>query len=191
MTPPSIEENPDLLAGARVLAVDDTPANLNVINQVFAPYDVDLSIAMSGEEAIELVRDIAPEVILMDVMMPGLDGMETCRRIRAMPELHDPPIIFVTASPDDAQKAFDAGGVDYVIKPIRHGELLARVGNHLTLHRHRRRAGQDPHAQLRLQLQPVIEEIQRIAGTLEGRGSDAIRADLQSVSKSLGAITRQ
>lgn len=120
-----------------LLIVDDTPTNLEILVDFFSEQGFDVFVAMDGESAIEQIAHARPELILLDVMMPGIDGFETCRRLKANKETSDIPIIFMTALTDtlDKVKGFSAGAVDYVTKPIQHEEVLARVTTHLKLRR--------------------------------------------------------
>src|SRR6476620_3858161 len=96
--------------------------------------------AEDGEEALAQTEQTQPDLILLDVMMPGIDGFETCRRLKARDSTRDVPVLFMTALSEigDKVKAFGAGGVDYITKPIEHEEALARVRTHLTLRRLRK-----------------------------------------------------
>ena len=125
-------ENPPLL-----LLVDDTPTNLEILIGYFADSGFDVSVATSGEKAIKQIDASPPDLILLDVMMPGIDGFETCRRIKANPTTKDIPVIFMTALAETADKVkgFEAGAVDYVTKPLNQEEVRARVNTHLTLRR--------------------------------------------------------
>ena len=114
-----------------VLIVDDVPENLRVLSDVIASEECQVMVANSGERALELLERNKPNLVLLDVMMGGIDGFETCRRIRANPVLVDLPVIFVTALVDDITKGFAAGGNDYITKPIRVDEVRTRVENQL------------------------------------------------------------
>ena len=118
-----------------ILIVDDTPANLGVLVETLGAAGYALMVAEDGEEALAQSARTAPDLILLDVMMPGLDGFETCRRFKARADTRDVPVLFMTALHEtaDKMKAFDAGGVDYISKPIAHEEALARVRTHLAL----------------------------------------------------------
>ena len=120
-----------------VLIVDDVPANLQVLVEALGGSGFDVFVAKSGENALEQLDHSTPDVILLDVKMPGIDGFETCRRLKAAEKTRDIPVIFMTALTDTAEKlkGFDAGAVDYVTKPIEHREMLARVDAHLTIRR--------------------------------------------------------
>ncbi len=120
-----------------ILLVYDTPTNLEILVGYFADSGFDVSVAMSGEGALEQVLESRPELILLDVMMPGMDGFETCRRLKANDQTKDIPVIFMTALSEtsDKLKGFEAGAVDYVTKPLQQEEVLARVNTHLSLRR--------------------------------------------------------
>jgi len=128
-----------------ILIVDDTPANISVLVDALADTGHQLLVAEDGEEALEQTLHALPDLILLDVMMPGIDGYETCRRLKARPETRDIPVIFMTALNDTAEKvkAFGAGAVDYITKPIQHEEALARISAHLTLRRLQRELKQE------------------------------------------------
>jgi putative two-component system response regulator len=117
-----------------LLLVDDEPVNLRVLKQLLAA-DYQLIFAKNGEEALKLAPARRPNLILLDVMMPGITGFEVCRQLKGLPETKHIPIIFVTALNDDHDEAegFDAGAVDYIIKPISPAVVKARVKTHLSL----------------------------------------------------------
>ncbi|MEZ5672707.1 MAG: response regulator, partial [Thiotrichaceae bacterium] len=121
------------LSGAKVLMVDDTPANIDVLRKVLSIEGYRLSFANSGEKALKIVERAIPDLILLDVMMPGMDGFETCRHIKADERICDVPIIFITAKTDmeDLVEGFKAGAVDYITKPFRQEEVCMRVRTHL------------------------------------------------------------
>ncbi len=118
-----------------VLIVDDVPENINVAANILLSEQIEVSITMSGVEALDVVEESLPNLILLDLMMPDMDGYETCRRLKLMPKVADIPIIFLTAKndPDSIIKAFEAGAVDYITKPFNSAELLARVNAHLKI----------------------------------------------------------
>jgi DNA-binding NtrC family response regulator len=125
------------LNGARVLLVDDTPENLRVLRQALEPEGYSILIASSGEAALKLARSARPHLILLDVLMPGLDGFETCRRLKEDAATRDIPVIFITARAETEAvvEGFRTGGVDYVVKPFQSEEVLARVRTHLKIDR--------------------------------------------------------
>lgn len=118
-----------------VLVVDDVPRNVQVIASYLSKDGYDIAAATNGTEAVNMTKKIEPDLILLDVMMPGMDGFETCRQIKEKPKVRDIPIIFLTAKveTEDVVAGFDAGGVDYITKPFNPRELLARVSTHIRL----------------------------------------------------------
>lgn len=120
-----------------ILVVDDNPTNLQVLLESLKRTGLKILVARTGESAIQQAEYGKPDLILLDVMMPGIDGFETCRRFKTLEAFKDIPIIFMTALTDttDKLKGFQAGGVDYVTKPLQHEEVLARVVTHLTIRR--------------------------------------------------------
>jgi putative two-component system response regulator len=119
---------------ARLLLVDDEPTNLQVLRQILQA-DYRLLFARDGDKALQLARQEQPQLILLDVMMPGLSGLEVCRRLKADPATAAIPVIFVTALADESHEAegFAAGAVDYVTKPLSAPVVRARVRTHLSL----------------------------------------------------------
>jgi signal transduction histidine kinase len=132
----SASETPNLsFQNYSILIVDDTPLNLGVIVDYLESYGFGIRIARSGETALKRVRYDPPDIILLDILMPGLDGFETCRRLKALKAAKDIPVIFMTSltNVEDKVKGFEAGAVDYVTKPLNQEEVLARVKTHLRL----------------------------------------------------------
>lgn len=121
------------LQNATVLIVDDTPANIGVLRGVLAGEGYQLYAATSGELALKIASQHKPDLILLDVMMPGMNGIEICGHLKANPETSHIPVIFITAKTDaqDIAEGFRAGGVDYIGKPIRSEEVCARVRTQL------------------------------------------------------------
>jgi adenylate cyclase len=124
----------------RILVVDDTPANIQTVAGILKGQGYQLSVATTGKQALDVLEKIRPDLILLDVMMPEMDGFETCRHIKSAESWRDIPIIFLTAKTDTADlvKGFEVGAVDYVGKPFNAHELLARVNTHLTIDQLRR-----------------------------------------------------
>jgi len=133
----------------RILIVDDTPANIRILSGILKGKGYQLSVATNGKQALEILERVRPDLILLDVMMPELDGFETCSRIKHSNELKDIPIIFLTAKTEtsDIVQGFEIGAVDYVAKPFNTHELLARVTTHLTVD-HLRRSLAEKNAEL-------------------------------------------
>jgi PAS domain S-box-containing protein len=118
-----------------VLIVDDTPANLSVVVESLEGQGFRVLVALDGLEALERAAFSQPDLILLDVKMPGIDGYETCRRLKSNSDTSDIPVIFMTSmsAAADVVEGLAAGGVDYVTKPIRVDEVVARIGTHLAL----------------------------------------------------------
>ncbi|MDN5870545.1 MAG: sigma-54-dependent Fis family transcriptional regulator [Nitrococcus sp.] len=118
-----------------ILLVDDTPANLNVLCDLLDGSGFEVRVAEDGASAVEQVSYARPDLILLDVRMPGMDGFETCRILQERVATRDIPIIFMTALTDTADKikGFQCGAVDYITKPFQHEEVLARVATHIKL----------------------------------------------------------
>jgi phosphoserine phosphatase RsbU/P len=173
----------------RVLIVDDTPANIKVLHNLLRE-DYALSVATSGEAALEIAfSDERPDLVLLDVMMPEMDGHEVCRRLKADSRTRDVPIIFVTAMSEveDETKGFNLGAVDYITKPIRPPIVEARVATHLELARTRQTLAQQ-NASMRADLalaakvqESLLPKLQLAVPGLEVAGwmhpSDAVGGD--------------
>ena len=120
---------------ARILIVDDKTANLDLLRDMLAPLGHQIFFATSGAKALSIASSVRPDLVLLDVMMPDMDGFETCRRLKAEEALAEIPVIFVTARTDvaDLARGFAAGAVDYVTKPVKQPEVHARVTTHLRI----------------------------------------------------------
>lgn len=116
-----------------VLVVDDSPDALSLINDALENAGLDVLVALEGKQALTIARRIRPDIILLDAVMPHLDGFDTCQALKADPELASIPVIFMTGltETEDIVRGLDAGGVDYLTKPIDPAELLARMRVHL------------------------------------------------------------
>ncbi len=119
----------------KILIVDDTPANIDVLGKTLEEEGYEISAAPTGEIALEIADNFCPDLILLDIMMPGIDGFETCNRLKENPITKDIAVIFISALNDTDQicKGFDHGGMDYITKPFRREEVLARVRTHIKL----------------------------------------------------------
>jgi two-component system sensor histidine kinase/response regulator len=127
--------NPSIdLKGRRILAVDDDRINLRIIGGILRNEGYEIGEATSGEQALEVYATFQPNLVLLDVMMPGIDGFATCRTLKKTYGDKCAPVIFVTAKSeaDDVVMGFDAGGVDYLTKPFRPKEVVARIRTHLS-----------------------------------------------------------
>jgi putative two-component system response regulator len=158
--------HPALLAHAdpqaSILVVDDTPANLSLLSSLLSPR-WRVRLAPSGAKALELVRRQAPDLIVLDVMMPELDGYEVCRRLKGDPATRDIPVLFLTAlsQPEDETRGFECGGADFIHKPFNPATVLSRVATQLeakqwrdTLHRR--------NAWLQEELQGRLAEVEQL-----------------------------
>ena len=148
---------------AHILIVDDLPRNLQVLALLLDKAGYRVSMAMNGAQALAMVAQDPPDLVLLDVMMPGLDGRDVCRNLKADPEHMDIPVIFLTAKADleDLEEGFRLGAVDYVTKPFRGGELLARVATHVSLRRALQRE-----RELRRSLEESLAQVKTLSGLL-------------------------
>jgi putative two-component system response regulator len=123
-----------------IFIIDDVPENIQIALAHLKSLDVEFAYATSGEQALERIRTRTPDLILLDVMMPGMDGFETMQELRKLTGIRGHiPVIFLTArsEPEDVARGFELGGVDYITKPFHGVELRSRVRNHLELHSYR------------------------------------------------------
>jgi len=118
-----------------ILIVDDVEENVQLLGNILQEHNYDVSFASNGKNALDILESETPDLIMLDIMMPGMDGFEICSKIKENPKNKDIPIIFLTAKTqqEDIIKGFDMGAVDYVTKPFELSELLARVDNHISL----------------------------------------------------------
>ena len=164
---------------ATVLIVDDEPLNVDLLEQELAAAGYRTLSAGSGEEAIAKAAKAAPDLVLLDVMMAGLDGYAVCERLKAAEATRAIPVIFLTALTDTFEKvrAFSAGAVDYVTKPFEPEELLARVGTHIALRREI-----EAHRRSRSTVQYLMEEIRSDRDAMVG-DSPALRHVLEQIAQ--------
>ncbi len=167
----------------RVLVVDDEPINLEVIANYLEEAGLALSVATSGEEALGLTAELAPDLILLDILMPELDGYATCRRLKQARTSAETPVIFMSALSEtvDKLKGFDAGGVDYVTKPLVKEEVLARVMAHLTI------------ALQRQKLQEHNRDLKRLNAELQAEGDRRCQAEaaLEVADRQLSSLSQK
>ena len=118
-----------------ILVVDDTPANLKLLTSLLSAHGYKVRPASSGSIALRSVASRLPDIILLDIRMPEMDGFEVCKRLKSDDATKDIPVIFISAMDDieDKMKAFNVGGIDYVTKPFEPEEVLARLNTHLTI----------------------------------------------------------
>ncbi|MBP2230279.1 diguanylate cyclase domain-containing protein [Azospirillum agricola] len=120
----------------KILVVDDIPSNIHVLSRILKE-DYDIYFATDGERALDLVQTRLPDLVLLDIMMPGMDGYEVCTRIKSDPATHDIPVIFISAKSEveDETRGLEVGAIDFITKPISPPIVKARVRNHLLLKR--------------------------------------------------------
>ncbi|WP_204106161.1 MULTISPECIES: response regulator [Spirulina sp. CCY15215] len=149
----------------KILLVDDNPINLAVAVNYLEECGLNVLVSQDGESALARAEFDQPHLILLDILMPGINGFETCQRLKADPNLREIPVIFMTAlsNPDDKLKGFEVGGVDYITKPIEQRELLARVTTHLRIHS----LTKDLEAQNKILQEKVAERTQELEENLQ------------------------
>jgi len=156
---------------SRILLIEDAPANIQALSAILKEQGWQISVATSGQQALDLLARVRPDLILLDIMMPGMDGFETCQRIKASTAWREIPIIFLTAKTETADivRAFELGAVDYVAKPFNAHELLARVRTHLALdHLHR----ENQRLLLNVLPAPIAEKLKKHVGIIAERFDD-------------------
>jgi diguanylate cyclase (GGDEF)-like protein len=123
-----------MVAQPVILAIDDDPSSLQTLGALLQDR-FDVRMTSSGEDALELAPQLRPDLVLLDVMLPGIDGFETCRRLKQVDGMENVPVLFITGlnMPEDEVKCFDAGGADFVSKPFHSTVLRARVTTHVRL----------------------------------------------------------
>lgn len=146
-----------------ILVVDDNPDNLRLLAGILSEHHYKIRLAPSGERALATIRKEAPDLILLDIMMPDMDGFDVCGQLKADQETACIPVIFISALDEiiDKVKAFAMGGVDYITKPFKSEEVLVRTRTHLTL-RYLQRSLEKKNEQLRR----ALDEIQILRGIL-------------------------
>jgi adenylate cyclase len=130
-----MESNPEPTIPATILVVDDTPHNVRLLSTILTGQGYQVRKALNGQRALATVQEFPPHLILLDVMMPEMNGYEVCEHLKSSPTTSSIPVIFLSALDDasDKVKAFDVGAVDYITKPFQEKEVLARVANQLTI----------------------------------------------------------
>jgi DNA-binding NtrC family response regulator len=162
--------------GAKILIADDIPANLNLLSDALESAGYSILAAPSGEVAVRIAKRMRPDLVLLDVIMPGMDGYETCHQLKLHEATREIPVIFITAK-DETQsivEGFQAGGVDYITKPFQADEVLMRVATHMKIHHLTR--------ELRQKNQELLDEVSK---------RKAVEAELQSVDAQLSIISQQ
>ncbi|MFH1448163.1 MAG: response regulator, partial [Candidatus Micrarchaeota archaeon] len=153
----------------KILAVDDNPDSIAIMEELLGE-DYDLKTASTGEEALEIALDFLPDIILLDIMMPGMNGYEVCQRLREHSALRDTNIIMVSAKvmPQDRLKGYDVGADDYITKPFENEELLAKVCIYLGLNCRLRETSKELF-DAKQDLKGKNEVLEKTLGELEGR----------------------
>jgi DNA-binding NtrC family response regulator len=180
---------PQAIAQAdQILIVDDTPANLDVLCQLLEGEGYRVLAVPNGEVAIRLAAEVRPDLILLDVVMPEIDGFETCRQLKQSAATSAVPVIFISARDevDSLVQGFKAGGVDYITKPFRADEVIIRVGTHLKINRLTRQLT-DKNEQLSRRSTELTEALEALQGEMHRRqkAEDA----LQMVDGQLSAMS--
>ena len=152
-----------ILAGMKILIVDDIPENISALAIALESEGFDIRTASGGEQALQLVHDDSPDLILLDIKMNGMDGFETCLALKKNDATKDIPVIFLTVSKETEAvvRGFTCGGVDYISKPFRQEEVCARVRTHLYL-----RALTKEKEKLIVELQEALAKVKTLSGLL-------------------------
>ena len=160
-----------LTTRSRILVVEDAPANIEMLVALLRAQGYQLNVATNGRAALEALQRLRPDLILLDVLMPEMDGFETCRRLKQNPPWRDIPVIFLTAKSEtgDIVRGFELGAVDYVAKPFNAHELLARVRTHLALDRLNR---ENQRLLLNVLPAPIAEKLRKVPGIIADRFED-------------------
>lgn len=173
-----------------ILIVDDNPTNLEVLSETLKTAGYAIAVETDGESTLEQVKYHIPDLILLDIRMPGINGFETCQKLKSLPEIKDIPLIFITALNDseDKVKGFSLGAVDYITKPFNQQEVLARVKTHLQL----RQLNQNLHLRNQL-LELEVKERQEIEIKLKNTLTQLKKAQKQIIAQeklaSLGTLS--
>jgi DNA-binding response OmpR family regulator len=169
-----------------ILLVDDHPNNLNMLVDSLSPYGFELSVAPDGETALQQSQEYPPDLILLDIMMPGMNGFETCARLKEHEKTKDIPVIFMTAlsDSDNRVKGFSVGAVDYVTKPLQLEEVVARVSIHLKI-RALQIQLEETISNLRQEVgeRKLAEEAAREAMVLSDKANVQMRKDLAAAAR--------
>lgn len=162
-----------------ILAIDDNPANLKLLAELLSDVGFDVRVVLDGETGLRTALRLPPDLILLDVKMPGMDGFEVCQMFKARRELAEIPVVFVSAAEEtmDKVKAFKVGGVDYIVRPFQREEVLARVTTQIKLY----------HAYRQAQELAAMHERERLARELH----DVVNQTLFSINLTAETAVRQ
>ena len=146
------------MSAGDVLVVDDNRVNVGLLTGILQKRNYAVRNATDGPQALAVMRAAAPEIVLLDIRLPGMDGYEICRQMKADPRTKDIPVIFVSALDDglDKARAFEVGGIDYVAKPFSAAEVVARVENQLKISRLQRHLGPEERRARARQPSPAV-----------------------------------
>jgi len=165
-----------------ILIVDDVQKNIALLGNMLSEELYDIAISDNGRDALNILKEIKPDLILLDIMMPEMDGYEVCRVLKESPETKEIPVIFLTAKTEteDIVKGFKLGAVDYVTKPFNPTELLARVNTHLTLKlaRDKERA----HLEEIARKNKELEDLNKLKNDLLGMAAHDLRNPIAAVN---------
>ncbi|MCP4021342.1 MAG: response regulator [Desulfobacteraceae bacterium] len=155
--------NKEKIKQTTILIVDDKIVNLDILLTYLEDFGFRLMVAQSGNEMLERLERVIPDMILLDVCMPDMDGFEACRRVKEVNEYKKIPVIFITALSDTINKVkgFELGAVDYVTKPFQQEEVLARIKTHLTIERLRKQLQTK-----NLELKKALDQVKVLSGIL-------------------------
>lgn len=181
------------MAKETILLVDDQTENISVLYSFLSQFDYKLLIAEEGKVALDIANQVHPDLILLDVMMPGMSGFEVCKKLKQDPELANVPVIFMTALTElkDKIEGFNVGGVDYITKPLQHEETLARVRTHLTISR-QHKALQQKNQELDAFAHTVAHDLKNPLNGISGRAEliklAADKGDIDKVKEFAASI---
>lgn len=190
-----------------ILIIDDSPTNLKFLFSVLGKAGFQVLLARNGETGIEQAIEMKPDIILLDILMYGIDGFETCRRLKANSATCDIPVIFMTvlSEPVDKLKGFQVGGVDYITKPLHYEEVLARIKSHLTIRRQQEQLQkQAQHLQelnaskdtffsiishdLQVPFEELLHFTEFMAENIQGCGPDEVEEIVDTLRQSVGNL---
>ena len=161
-----------------ILIVDDVPDNLKVLGNILKPDGYRIRSVLNGEIALQVTEKEKPDLILLDIMMPEMDGFEVCSRLKKNPSLNDVPIIFISSlnDTDDIVKALTSGGADYITKPFKPEEVKARVATHLNIYNQRKELEQQKNEllQQKNELQQQRNELQQQRNVLQNQSKELL-----------------
>jgi len=174
---------------ATILIVDDTPANLNVLSAILTQQGYKVRPANGGEVALVVAQHAGPDLILLDIQMPKMNGFEVCKRLKQQEQTRDIPVIFISALDDvlDKVEAFEVGGADYITKPFQILEVLARVIHQLRLHRQRDTIAAANALAQRLQrpVDQLVASVEQLASSSGAPPSDEQVATIDAITRTI------